>query len=220
MSGSRESQNSILNIHKEGEIPKQLNNDLTEQFTKFKRSRTSYLGKITQNIAKIHCYISLRNKLEEIKECLYKLEKYLYKIKAVSQDMIESTNDENEIKAISNIVTEQKFRIIIIHSTFTNLLEVIKMTAFFFENCGVISATNKSSSSKQNSLPEVKEVAKTETKSNSYFSSTSASNFSYFGLHGIQNSPDFFKILRANNELFFIILYFTSIQISYMQIYQ
>ena len=75
MSGSQKSDNSTLNIHKEGEIPKQLNNDLTEQFTKFKRSRTSYLGKITQNITKINYYISLRNKLEEIKECLYKLEK-------------------------------------------------------------------------------------------------------------------------------------------------
>ena len=69
MSRSRRSDNSTLNIHNEGEIPKQLNNNVTEQFTKFKRSRTTYLGKITQNITKINYYISLRNKLEEIKEC-------------------------------------------------------------------------------------------------------------------------------------------------------
>ena len=99
MSGSRKSDNSTLNIHKEGEISKQLNNDLTEQFIKFKRSRRSYLGKITQNINKINCYISLRYKLEEIKEFLYRLGKYLYKIKVLSQDIIESTNDKNEIKA-------------------------------------------------------------------------------------------------------------------------
>ena len=178
MSGSRKSDNSALNIHKEGEIPKQLNNDLTELFTKFKRSRTSNLQKITQNINKINYYISLRNKLEEIKECLYKPEKYLYKIKAVSQDMIESTNDENEIKAISDKVTEQEFRNIQIKKS----AESYKNNSLLFENFGVISATTKSSSSKQNYLPEVKVVAKTETKNNSNFSSTSASNFSYFEL--------------------------------------
>ena len=50
MSGSRKSDNNTLNIHKEGEISKQLNNDLTEQFIKLKRSRTSYLGKITSGL--------------------------------------------------------------------------------------------------------------------------------------------------------------------------
>ena len=80
-------------------------------------------------------------------------------------------------------------------------MKVIKNNTLLFENCDVISATSKSSSSKQNSLPTVKEVAKTETKSNSNFSSTSASNFSYFELHGIQNSPDYLKILRENHKM-------------------
>ena len=111
--------------------------------------------------------------------------------------MIESRNDENEIKAISDKVTEQEFRIIQIKKS----VESYKNDSVLFENCDVISATRKSSSSKQNSLPEVKEVAKTETKSNSNISSTSASNFSYFELYVIQNSPDYFKILRESKEM-------------------
>ena len=95
--------------------------------------------------------------------------------------MIESTNDENKIKAIFDKVTEQEFRIIQIKKS----VESYKNNSLHFENCDVISATSRSLSNKQNSLPEVKEVAKTETKSNSNFSSTIASNFSYFELSGI-----------------------------------
>ena len=197
MSGSRKSDNSTLNIHKEGAVSKQLNNDLTEQFIKFKRSRTSYLGKITQNINKINYHISLRYKLEEIKELLYELENYQYKIKVLSQDIIESTNDENETKAISDKVTEHEFCIIQIKKS----VESYKNNSLLFKNCDVISTTSKSSSGEQNSLPGIKEVAKTETKSNSNFSSTSASNFLYFELHGIQYSPNYFKISRENNEM-------------------
>ena len=60
--------------------------------------------------------------------------------------MIESTNDENEIKVISDNVTEQRFHIIQIKKS----VESYKNNSLLFENCDVISATSKSSSSKQN----------------------------------------------------------------------
>ena len=53
-------------------------NKKLEQFfkwTRTKRNRTSYLGKITQNISKIENSIAL-DQIITIKECLYKLEKY------------------------------------------------------------------------------------------------------------------------------------------------
>ena len=80
-------------------------------------------------------------------------------------------------------------------------VEKYKNNGLLFKNCDVISTTSKSLSSKQNSLPGIKEVAKTETKSNSNFSSKSASNFLYFESHGIQYSPNYFKIPRENDEM-------------------
>ena len=61
-----------------------IKNDLIEQLDKYKRSRTSYLGKITQNINKINNLITLHNQIVTINECLYKVEKYLDKKKSVS----------------------------------------------------------------------------------------------------------------------------------------
>ena len=58
---------------------KNLNNFLIEQFEKSKRNRTSYLGKITQNISKIENSIALENQIITIKECLYELEKVFLK---------------------------------------------------------------------------------------------------------------------------------------------
>ena len=55
-----------------------IKNDLIEQLDKYKRSRTSYLGKITQNINKINNLITLDNQIITINECLYKVEKYLH----------------------------------------------------------------------------------------------------------------------------------------------
>ena len=52
-----------------------LKNDLIEQLDKYKRSRMSYLGKITQKINKINNLISLDNQIITINECLYKVEK-------------------------------------------------------------------------------------------------------------------------------------------------
>ena len=44
-----------------------------------------------------------------MKECLYKLEKYLHKIKTVFQKTIKLTTDKNEIKIISLKVAEKEF---------------------------------------------------------------------------------------------------------------
>ena len=57
-------------------------NKKLEQFfkwTRTKRNRTSYLGKITQNISKIENSIALENQIITIKECLYELEKVFLK---------------------------------------------------------------------------------------------------------------------------------------------
>ena len=56
-----------------------IKNDIIEQLDKYKRSRTSYLRKITQN-NKIIILITLDNQITTINECLYKMEKYLHKI--------------------------------------------------------------------------------------------------------------------------------------------
>ena len=89
-----------------------IKNDLIEQLGKYKRSRKSYVGKITQNISKINKLITPHNQIITIKEHLYKMEKYLHKKKTVSQKMIELSTDENEIETITLKVTEQEFRII------------------------------------------------------------------------------------------------------------
>ena len=70
-----------------------IKNDLIEQLDKYKRSRTSYLRKIPQN-NKIINLITLDNQITTINECLYKVEKYLHKIKSVSQNMTELSTDE------------------------------------------------------------------------------------------------------------------------------
>ena len=57
-----------------------IKNDLIEQLDKYKRSRTSYLRKITQN-NKIINLITLDNQITTINECLYKVEKYLHEKK-------------------------------------------------------------------------------------------------------------------------------------------
>ena len=44
-----------------------------------------------------------------MKECIYKLEKYLHKIITVFQKTIELSTDENEIKIISLKVAEKEF---------------------------------------------------------------------------------------------------------------
>ena len=77
-------------------------NDLIEQFEKYNRSRTSYLGKITENIKKVNDLVTLDNQIITIKECLYKLEKYLHKLKTASQITIEFSIYENEIGKLQN----------------------------------------------------------------------------------------------------------------------
>ena len=47
-----------------------IKNDLIEQLDKYKSSRTSYLGKITQNINKINNVITFDNQMIAINECL------------------------------------------------------------------------------------------------------------------------------------------------------
>ena len=51
---------------------KLIKNDLSEQFEKYKRSRMSYLLKITQNINKINNLIFQDNQIITMKRCLTK----------------------------------------------------------------------------------------------------------------------------------------------------
>ena len=83
-------------------------NDLIKQLDKYKRSRTSYLRKITENINKINNLITLDNEMITTKECLYKVE------------MIKLSTDENETKTITLKVTEQEFCIIEIKKSIKN----------------------------------------------------------------------------------------------------
>ena len=53
-----------------------IKNDLIEQLDKYKRSRMSYLRRITQNINKINHLITLDNQIITINEYLDKVEKY------------------------------------------------------------------------------------------------------------------------------------------------
>ena len=56
-----------------------IKNNLVEQRDKYKRSKKPYLGKITQNINKINNLTTPHNQIIGLKECLYKVEKYLHK---------------------------------------------------------------------------------------------------------------------------------------------
>ena len=83
-----------INVSDSGDIENNelIKNDLIEQLDKYKRSRTSYLGKITQNINKINNLITLDNQII-VKE----VEKYLHKIKTVSLKMIELYSQSKKI---------------------------------------------------------------------------------------------------------------------------
>ena len=64
--------------------------------------------------------ITLDNQIKTIKEFIYKVEKYLHKIKTVFEKMLELSTDENEIKTFTLKVTEQEFRIIQIKKSIKN----------------------------------------------------------------------------------------------------
>ena len=176
-----------------------IKNDLIEQLDKYKRSRTSYLRKIPQN-NKIINLITLDNQITTINECLYKVEKYLHKIKSVSQNMIELSTDENEIKNITLKVTEQEFGIIQIKKSIKNYKK--ENSDLSPKSSEVLSATSKSGSSKKetkNAENDIKSEA--DIKSNSNYSSTSASNTPYFNLQESELSPDYFKTLTEKTEI-------------------
>ena len=63
---------------------------------------------------------TLDNQIKTIKEFIYKVEKYLHKIKTVFEKMLELPTDENEIKTFTLKVTEQEFRIIQIKKSIKN----------------------------------------------------------------------------------------------------
>ena len=133
-----------INISDSGDIENNelIKNDLIEQLDKYKRSRTSYLGKITQNISKINNLITLDNQIM-VKE----VEKYLHKIKTVSLKMIELSTDENEIKTITLKVTEQEFHIVQRKKSIKNYKkENLDLSP---KNSEVLLATSKSGSSKK-----------------------------------------------------------------------
>ena len=144
-------------------------NDLIKQLDKYKRSRTSYLRKITENINKINNLITLDNEMITTKECLYKVQ------------MIKLSTDENEIKTITLKVTEQKFCIIEIKKSIKNYKkENLDLSP---KNNDILSATSKCSSSKKdtkNAENDIKSEADIKCKSN--YSLTSTSNTPYFSL--------------------------------------
>ena len=120
--------------------------------------------------------------------------------KSVSQKMIELSIDENEIKTITLKVTEQEFRIIQIKKSIKNYKK--EMLDLSPKNSEVLSATSKSGSSKKetkNAENDIKSEA--DIKSNSNYSSTSASNTPYFILQEPELSPDYFKILTEKTEI-------------------
>ena len=144
-------------------------NDLIKQLDKYKRSRTSYLRKITENINKINNLITLDNEMITTKECLYKVE------------MIKLSTDENETKTITLKVTEQEFCIIEIKKSIKNYKkENLDLSP---KNNDILSATTKCGSSKKetkNAENDIKSEADIKRKSN--YSLTSASNTPYFNL--------------------------------------
>ena len=69
------------------------------------------------------------------------MEKYLHKMKSVSQKMIELSTDKNEIKTITIKVIEQEFRIIQIKKSIKNYKkEILDLSP---KNSEALSATSK-----------------------------------------------------------------------------
>ena len=169
-----------------------IKNDLIEQLDKYKRSRTSYLRKIPQN-NKIINLITLDNQITTINECLYKVEKYLHKIKSVSQNMIELSTDENEIKNITLKVTEQEFGIIQIKKSIKNYKK--ENSDLSPKSSEVLSATSKSGSSKK----ETKN-AENDIKSEAYIKVTQIIHQQAFQtpLILICKNPNFHQIISKH----------------------
>ena len=174
--------------------------NLIEQLDKYKRSRALYLGKIAQNINKIINSITLDNQIIAIKECLYKMEKYLHKLKTVSQKMIELSTGKNETEPITLKVTEQEFRIIQIKKSIKNYKnENLDLSS---KNSEVLSAISKSGSSKKETKNAENDVKfEVDIKSNSNYLSTSASNTPYFSSQDPELSPVYFKTLTEKTAI-------------------
>ena len=86
---------------------------VSEKIYSLKNSRRAYIGKITENINKLTKYMDLGNKSSlEFKTCLQKLQKCKHKIKMVLGSLIELTNDPDKLQNISDIYTQQDFRVI------------------------------------------------------------------------------------------------------------
>ena len=93
--------------------------------------------------------------------------------------MIELSTDENEIKTITLKVTEQEFRDIQIKKSIKNYKkDNLNLST---KKSEVLSATSKSGSSKKETKNAENGIkSKADIKSNSNYSSTSASNTFYF----------------------------------------
>ena len=128
-----------------------------------------------------------------IKECLNKVEKYLHKITTVSQKMIELSTDENEIKTITLKLAEQEFRIIQIKKSSKNYKkENLDLSP---KNSEILSATSKSGFSKKETRNAENDIkCETDIKSNSNYSSTSASNTRFL----IYKSPNSHHIISKH----------------------
>ena len=114
--------------------------------------------------------------------------------------MIELSTDENEIKTITLKVTEQEFRIIQIKKSIKNYKKGnLDLSP---KNREVLSATSKSGSSKKETKNAENDIkSKADIKSNSNYSSTSASNAPYFNLQEFELSPDYFRTLTEKTEI-------------------
>ena len=94
------------------EIPKE-HDFLDEKMRTLKSSRSSYIGKITCNINKISKYLNSKSaERDKIYLCIEKLDKYIHKIKTVSWELQSYVFEKSAKKYISEIYTDQKFRII------------------------------------------------------------------------------------------------------------
>ena len=100
--------------------------------------------------------ITLDNQIMTINECLYKREKYLQKIKSVSQKMIELSTDEDEIKTITLKVSEQELCITQIKKSIKNYKkENLDLSPKISE---VLPATSNSGSSKKETKHAEKDI--------------------------------------------------------------
>ena len=171
MSNSEKGQSSKLSGKHLKERTHQLDEGyISEKIYSLKNSRRAYVGKITQNINKLTKYMNVQNKNSlDFETCLQKLQKYMYKIRTVSDSLIELTNDENELQNISDFYTQQDFRVIEITKSVSNYnsspLKLLNNDELFSTTS--FSTKSKSKTAYENPLPS---LTGSKTSKTSYLS--------------------------------------------------